>query len=102
MAEVTQSPTPYKRKGLSSQREVLNLFLALGPIDPVVLSLVRGCDITLTVTVNDRERCRKTGTLVSFSMTFCYSFPSRAQISRFLLVYMSLKNLKSKKKQKTS
>ena len=48
-------PTPYRRKGLSSQREVLNLFLALGPIGPVLL-LVRGLDF---VTANDREKVQK-------------------------------------------
>lgn len=48
-------------------------------------------------TANDREMCRKTKTRVSFSMTFCYSSPSRTQISRSLLVHMSVK--KSQKQE---
>lgn len=78
------------------------MFLALGPTYPVP-SLVRGCDFTLTLSLQTTEKgAEKTlDSGISLSVTFCYSFPSRTQISRFLLVYMSLKNLKSKNKQKT-
>lgn len=45
------------------------------------------------VTTNSRETCRKTRTHVCLSVMFCYNFPSRTQISRFLLDYMFLKKI---------
>lgn len=94
MAEVTPkwSLAAYKRESLSSQRDIPNLLLALGPMyqsihweETVILQWL--CNH------NQQKRCRKTRTHVSFSVMFCYNFPSRTQIFGFLLDYMFLKKI---------
>lgn len=95
------SLTAYKREELSSQREVLNFFLVLGPISWVP-SLVRGCHITLTL------QLQMTGKGVEKLKLGSLSQWLSATVLRVGLRFLGLswstcpwKNLKSKNKQKT-
>lgn len=95
------TPNPYRREGLFSEREVLYFSLAFGLVGKS--SAFTGEKMqyyTGVATANDRNVQNNWDSGLNFPMTFCYSFPSWAQISRFLLVYMSLKIWKARTSRK--